>query len=160
MKAGDKGDVAPLWTSPVGSRVNSPIYHDGYLYWLNEYKGQAFCVDAATLLLLLLHAAITTSAAARADTVEPENTPVPENTRVLIEVIRFSSERSVLLDEPCWVTSKPIEEEAHAGAPLLPAAETTAARKEAEIEAEKTPSDELNVEAVFAKLKQLGGKGE
>jgi hypothetical protein len=55
---------------------------------------------------------------------------------------------------------KPIEEEAHAGATLLPAAETTAARKEAEIEAEKTPSDELNVEAVFAKLKQLGGKGE
>jgi hypothetical protein len=55
---------------------------------------------------------------------------------------------------------KPIEEEAHAGATLLPAAETTAARKEAEIEAEKKPSDELNVEAVFAKLKQLGGKGE
>jgi uncharacterized protein len=55
---------------------------------------------------------------------------------------------------------KPIEEEAHAGATLLPAAETTAARKEAEIEGEKKPSDELNVEAVFAKLKQLGGKGE
>jgi hypothetical protein len=55
---------------------------------------------------------------------------------------------------------KPIEEEAHAGATLLPAAETTAARKEAEIEAEKKPGDELNVEAVFAKLKQLGGKGE
>jgi hypothetical protein len=55
---------------------------------------------------------------------------------------------------------KPIEDEAHAGATLLPAAETTAARKEAEIEGEKKPSDELNVEAVFAKLKQLGGKGE
>jgi hypothetical protein len=55
---------------------------------------------------------------------------------------------------------KPIEDEAHAGATLLPAAETTAARKEAEIEGEKQPSDELNVEAVFAKLKQLGGKGE
>jgi hypothetical protein len=55
---------------------------------------------------------------------------------------------------------KPIEDEAHAGATLLPAAETTAARKEAEVEGEKKPSDELNVEAVFAKLKQLGGKGE
>jgi len=55
---------------------------------------------------------------------------------------------------------KPIEDDAHAGATLLPAAETTAARKEAEIEGEKKPSDELNVEAVFAKLKQLGGKGE
>src|ERR1700674_4534778 len=55
---------------------------------------------------------------------------------------------------------KPIEDDAHAGATLLPAAETTAARKEAEIEGEKKPSEELNVEAVFAKLKQLGGKGE
>jgi hypothetical protein len=55
---------------------------------------------------------------------------------------------------------KPIEDEAHAGATLLPAAETTAARKEAESESDKKSSDELNVEAVFAKLKQLGGKGE
>src|SRR6201987_3483420 len=46
------------------------------------------------------------------------------------------------------------------GATLLPAAETTA-RKEAEIaaaEPEKKPG-ELDVSAVFAKLKQLGGKG-
>ncbi|MGP0091440.1 MAG: DUF1013 domain-containing protein [Xanthobacteraceae bacterium] len=55
---------------------------------------------------------------------------------------------------------KPIEDDAHAGATLLPAAETTAARKEAEIDGDRKPSDELNVEAVFAKLKQLGGKGE
>jgi hypothetical protein len=56
---------------------------------------------------------------------------------------------------------KPISAEA-AGATLLPAAETTA-RKEAEVaaaEAEKNPSGELNVSAVFAKLKQLGGKHE
>ena len=51
-----------------------------------------------------------------------------------------------------------------AGATLLPAAETTA-RKEAEVaaaaaEAENKPGGELNVSAVFAKLKQLGGKGE
>jgi hypothetical protein len=55
---------------------------------------------------------------------------------------------------------KPIEDETHGGATLLPAAETTIARKEAESESDKKPSDELNVEAVFAKLKQLGGKGE
>ncbi len=55
---------------------------------------------------------------------------------------------------------KPIEAEHEAGPTLLPAAETTAARKEAEAEVEKKPSDELNVEAVFAKLKQIGGKGE
>ncbi|MGA8802037.1 MAG: DUF1013 domain-containing protein, partial [Pseudolabrys sp.] len=48
------------------------------------------------------------------------------------------------------------------GATLLPAAETTA-RKEAEVAAAAEPekkSGELDVSAVFAKLKQLGGKGE
>ncbi len=49
------------------------------------------------------------------------------------------------------------------GATLLPAAETTA-RKEAENEpadaTERKPSEELDVSAVFAKLKQLGGKNE
>src|SRR5947199_3247592 len=49
---------------------------------------------------------------------------------------------------------KPVEVEAH-GATLLPASETTA-RREPERE-EKKPADELNVDAVFAKLKQLGG---
>jgi len=51
------------------------------------------------------------------------------------------------------------------GATLLPAAETTA-KKEAEVaaaqtaEAEKKPGGtDLDVDAVFAKLKQLGGKG-
>jgi len=53
-----------------------------------------------------------------------------------------------------------------AGATLLPAAETTA-KKEAEvaaaaaIEAEKRPGgSDIDVGAVFAKLKQLGGKGD
>jgi hypothetical protein len=49
---------------------------------------------------------------------------------------------------------KPVDT-TYGGATLLPAAETT--RKEAELEAEKK-SDELNVDAVFAKLKTLGGK--
>jgi uncharacterized protein len=50
---------------------------------------------------------------------------------------------------------------AEAGPTLLPAAVTTAAAeaKEAEQQASKKPADELNVDAVFAKLKQLG-KGE
>src|SRR5947199_584979 len=51
---------------------------------------------------------------------------------------------------------KPIDIEAQ-GATLLPASETTLQRQEPEPE-EKKPSDELNVDAVFAKLKQLGGK--
>ena len=52
---------------------------------------------------------------------------------------------------------KPVEAEAQ-GATLLPAAETTV-RREPEPE-EKKPADELNVDAVFATLKQLGGKSE
>ena len=51
---------------------------------------------------------------------------------------------------------KPVIEDR--GATLLPAAVTTAAAeaKEAEQQAAKKPADELNVDAVFAKLKQLG----
>src|SRR6476660_5890043 len=52
---------------------------------------------------------------------------------------------------------KPIDIEAQ-GATLLPASETTI-RREPEPE-EKKPADELNVDAVFAKLKQIGGKNE
>jgi hypothetical protein len=53
---------------------------------------------------------------------------------------------------------------ADTGATLLPAAETTA-RKEAEEAAahqaaQDKPAGEMDVSAVFAKLKQLGGKGE
>ena len=44
------------------------------------------------------------------------------------------------------------------GATLLPA-EVTTAREQAQAEAKK-PAEELNVDAVFAKLKQLSGKGE
>jgi uncharacterized protein len=51
---------------------------------------------------------------------------------------------------------KPIA--AAAGATLLPASETTAARGP-EPEEKKSP-DELNVDAVLAKLKQIGGKSE
>jgi hypothetical protein len=53
---------------------------------------------------------------------------------------------------------KPIDIEAQ-GATLLPASETTAPRHQPEPE-EKKPGEELNVDAVFAKLKQIGGKGE
>jgi len=52
---------------------------------------------------------------------------------------------------------KPVAAETQS-ATLLPAAETTA-RKEAEA-AESAKPQELNVDTVFAKLKQIGGKGE
>ncbi len=53
---------------------------------------------------------------------------------------------------------KPVDVEAQ-GATLLPASETTTIRpREPEPEEEaKRPADELDVDAVFAKLKQLGG---
>jgi uncharacterized protein len=54
---------------------------------------------------------------------------------------------------------KPMPVEAQ-GATLLPASVTTAPKQEPEPEDEKKPSDELDVNAVFAKLKQLGGKSE
>jgi outer membrane protein assembly factor BamB len=48
VKAGGTGDVKELWTCRNDSRVNSPVYHEGHLYWLNEQRGAAMCVDAAT----------------------------------------------------------------------------------------------------------------
>jgi uncharacterized protein len=56
---------------------------------------------------------------------------------------------------------KPVPIEAQ-GATLLPASVTTAPKEEPEPEPEpaKKPSDDLDVSAVFAKLKQLGGKAE
>jgi hypothetical protein len=50
---------------------------------------------------------------------------------------------------------KPIDT-AYGGATLLPASETT--RKEAEFEPSEKQRDDLNVDAVFAKLKTIGGK--
>jgi hypothetical protein len=45
---------------------------------------------------------------------------------------------------------------AHGGATLLPASETT--KKEPEFETSEKTEDDLNVDAVFAKLKTIGGK--
>jgi hypothetical protein len=53
---------------------------------------------------------------------------------------------------------KPIDAAAQ-GATLLPASETTTRQREPEEAVEKKPGEELNVDAVFAKLKQLGGAG-
>src|SRR5436190_1526743 len=46
------------------------------------------------------------------------------------------------------------------GPTLLPASATTAQAEADEADEPKKPGDELNVESVFAKLKQLGGKSE
>jgi uncharacterized protein len=58
---------------------------------------------------------------------------------------------------------KPLESDADRGPTLLPAAETTAEEQhepEPESERAQKKREEADVEAVFAKLKQLGGKDE
>lgn len=49
VKAGGRGDVTNphrLWTSVKGSNVSSPVYLDGYLYWMHEQRGIAYCAKA------------------------------------------------------------------------------------------------------------------
>jgi hypothetical protein len=51
VKAGGSGDVTDthvLWKIKKGSNVSSPVYHAGRLYWANEMRGVAYCVDART----------------------------------------------------------------------------------------------------------------
>lgn len=50
VPAGGEGDVSDkiLWTTQAGSNVSSPVYHDGYLYWVSESKGIAYCINAKT----------------------------------------------------------------------------------------------------------------
>ncbi|MBC8113431.1 MAG: PQQ-like beta-propeller repeat protein, partial [Candidatus Saccharimonas sp.] len=51
VRAGGSGDVTEthrLWTSTKGSNVSSPVYHDGYLYWMHEQRGVAYCAKAAS----------------------------------------------------------------------------------------------------------------
>ncbi|MBI1904061.1 MAG: PQQ-like beta-propeller repeat protein [Planctomycetia bacterium] len=47
VKAGDRGEVEPLWTTNKGSNVASPVYHEGHLYWMHERNGIALCLDAS-----------------------------------------------------------------------------------------------------------------
>jgi hypothetical protein len=49
IRAGGDGDVTEshrLWKINKGANVTSPVLHEGYLYWVNENRGVAYCVDA------------------------------------------------------------------------------------------------------------------
>lgn len=49
VRIGGRGDVTDthvLWTTNKGSNVASPVYHEGYLYWVHERQGTAICLDA------------------------------------------------------------------------------------------------------------------
>jgi outer membrane protein assembly factor BamB len=51
IRSGGRGDVTrthKLWEINKGSNVSSPIYLDGHLYWSNESRGAAYCVNAKT----------------------------------------------------------------------------------------------------------------
>jgi outer membrane protein assembly factor BamB len=51
IRAGGRGDVTrshELWQSPGGTRIPSPVYHDGHLYWSREDGGAVFCAEAST----------------------------------------------------------------------------------------------------------------
>jgi outer membrane protein assembly factor BamB len=49
VRAGGRGDVSnthTLWRINRGSNVSSQVYQDGHLYWTNESRGIAYCVNA------------------------------------------------------------------------------------------------------------------
>jgi outer membrane protein assembly factor BamB len=49
IRAGGQGDVSDshiVWKLSRGSNVTSPVYHAGHLYWTNDSRGIAYCVDA------------------------------------------------------------------------------------------------------------------
>lgn len=51
VRAGGRGDVTAthlLWRIKEGNNVTSPVVVDGYLYWLHESRGKAYCIEAAT----------------------------------------------------------------------------------------------------------------
>ena len=51
VQCGGSGDVTSakrLWTIKDGSNVSSPVMHEGHLYFANDNREVAYCVEAAT----------------------------------------------------------------------------------------------------------------
>jgi outer membrane protein assembly factor BamB len=51
VQTGGSGDVTQthrLWTGQRGSNVTSPVFHDGHLYFMNDNREIAYCLDAET----------------------------------------------------------------------------------------------------------------
>ena len=51
VRGGGSGDVTSklrLWTIQEGSNVSSPVFHEGHLYFANDNREVAYCVEAAT----------------------------------------------------------------------------------------------------------------
>jgi uncharacterized protein len=147
----DRGKKGPRYT-PVSRRQDRP----NAILWL--VRNHPELKDAA--IMRLVGTTKSTIAAIRDRThwnaaalapMDPVTLGLSTQTDLDFEVNRANKEKPAPIDT---------------GATLLPAAETTA-KKEAEVaaahaaEAEKKPGgSDLDVSAVFAKLKQLGGKNE
>jgi len=147
----ERGKKGPRYT-PVSRRQDRP----NAILWL--VRNHPELKDAA--IMRLVGTTKSTIAAIRDRThwnaaalapMDPVTLGLATQTDLDFEVTRANKEKPAPVDT---------------GATLLPAAETTA-KKEAEVaaaqaaEAEKKPGgSDLDVSAVFAKLKQLGGKGE
>lgn len=51
VRGGGTGDVTSkqrLWTIKDGSNVSSPVFHQGHLYFANDNREVAYCIEAAT----------------------------------------------------------------------------------------------------------------
>jgi hypothetical protein len=148
MPSQDRGKKGPRYT-PVSRRQDRP----NAILWL--VRNHPELKDAQIMRLVGTTKSTIASIRDRTHWNSANLTPMDPVTLGLtsqidldIEVSRANKEKPVPVDT---------------GATLLPASETTA-RKEADVaaaaEGQKTPGGDLDVSAVFAKLKQLGGKNE
>jgi len=71
----------------------------------------------------------------------------------------LSSQIDLDLEVQRAAKEKPVETEAERGSTLLPAEITTAGERADSAAPKEKPGGELDVDAVFAKLKQIGGGG-
>ncbi len=68
VRLGGTGDVTrthTVWDSKISSYVPTPVYHQGYLYWVSD-KGVANCVDAKTGKSVFAKPVISAGASSRA----------------------------------------------------------------------------------------------
>ncbi len=133
----------PRYT-PVSRRQDRP----NAILWL--VRNHAELKDSAIMRLVGTTKATIAAIRDRTHWNAPNLTPLDPVTLGLCSQIDLDLEVSRAAKE------KPLP--AEQAVTLLPADVTTAASAEATEEEEKTPAEELDVEAVFAKLKKIGGK--
>ena len=149
MPSHDRGKKGPRYT-PVSRRQDRP----NAILWL--VRNHPELKDSAIMRLVGTTKSTISAIRDRTHWNSTNLTPLDPVTLGLCSQIDLDIEVQKAAKE------KPVPIEAQ-GATLLPAAVTTAPKEEPEPPAAPAPakkSDELDVNAVFAKLKQLGGKNE